>query len=188
MNTEAFCRQSRVLIAIGKGGVGKTTVSAALAKVAARAGLSVLIVALDDAGALHRHFASAATVVEDADPNCVLQSGRHRVKSAARSSMPTMRSNEYLAEGANSEESPGTKVADESASLKVIATTSPGLRELLLLSKIVQLEKSKSPTSSSWTPRPPDTPCRFSRRRREWPSGTRWSDSQRSRPDRGVLR
>ena len=39
--------QSRVLVIAGKGGVGKTTITAALARMAARAGLDVLVVELE---------------------------------------------------------------------------------------------------------------------------------------------
>ena len=40
MDVETFCAQSHVLVIAGKGGVGKTTVSAALARMAAGVGLS----------------------------------------------------------------------------------------------------------------------------------------------------
>src|SRR5664280_741518 len=47
MDIRAFCSQSRVVIVAGKGGVGKTTMVAALAHLAAGAGLSVLVVELE---------------------------------------------------------------------------------------------------------------------------------------------
>src|SRR6202166_3067264 len=47
MDVAAFCRKSRVLVVAGKGGVGKTTITAALARMAAYAGLSVLVVELE---------------------------------------------------------------------------------------------------------------------------------------------
>ncbi len=47
MDVRTFCTQSTVLIVAGKGGVGKTTMSAALARMAADAGLSVLVVELE---------------------------------------------------------------------------------------------------------------------------------------------
>ena len=47
MDVGTFCAQSHVLVVAGKGGVGKTTMSAALAKMAAGAGNSVLIVELE---------------------------------------------------------------------------------------------------------------------------------------------
>src|SRR6202034_4954323 len=54
-----FCAQSHVIVVAGKGGVGKTTMSAALAKMAAGAGKTVLIVELEGksgvAAAFGRH-------------------------------------------------------------------------------------------------------------------------------------
>ena len=47
MDVGTFCAQSHVIVVAGKGGVGKTTMSAALAKMAAGAGKSVLIVELE---------------------------------------------------------------------------------------------------------------------------------------------
>src|ERR1700735_2497681 len=47
MDVGPFCAQSHVLVVAGKGGVGKTTMSAALAKMAAGVGQSVLIVELE---------------------------------------------------------------------------------------------------------------------------------------------
>ena len=47
MDPAQFFAASRVLIVAGKGGVGKSTVSAALARTAARAGLSTLIVEIE---------------------------------------------------------------------------------------------------------------------------------------------
>src|ERR1700722_20030303 len=43
MDVNTFCTQSSVLVVAGKGGVGKSTVSTALATLAARNGLSVLL-------------------------------------------------------------------------------------------------------------------------------------------------
>ena len=47
MDITAFCTQSSVLVVAGKGGVGKSTVSAAMANLAARNGVSVLLVELE---------------------------------------------------------------------------------------------------------------------------------------------
>src|SRR6202048_3927622 len=52
----AFCGQARLLIVAGKGGVGKTTVSAALARMAALAGLTTLIVEVEGKSALGAAF------------------------------------------------------------------------------------------------------------------------------------
>src|SRR5271165_3358081 len=58
MDVAAFCRQSRVLIVAGKGGVGKTTMTAALAHLAAQAGLSVLVVELEGRPGVAHAFGS----------------------------------------------------------------------------------------------------------------------------------
>ena len=50
MDVTRFWTQSAVLIVVGKGGVGKTTASAALARSAARNGRSVLLVELEHCG------------------------------------------------------------------------------------------------------------------------------------------
>ena len=47
MDPARFCSQSRLVIVAGKGGVGKTTVTAALAVMAARAGLRTLIIEVE---------------------------------------------------------------------------------------------------------------------------------------------
>ncbi len=47
MDVTTFCRKSRVLVVAGKGGVGKTTITAALARMAAHSGLSVLVIELE---------------------------------------------------------------------------------------------------------------------------------------------
>ena len=47
MELAQFCSTSRVIIVAGKGGVGKTTVTATLATAAARTGMSVLIVEVE---------------------------------------------------------------------------------------------------------------------------------------------
>lgn len=52
MDTFDFARRNRLIIVAGKGGVGKTTVSAALATIAARAGLRVVLAAVDSAAGL----------------------------------------------------------------------------------------------------------------------------------------
>src|SRR5690349_2284057 len=56
MDPAGFCTQSRVLIVAGKGGVGKTTVSAALARMGALAGLTTLIVEIEGKSGLGAAF------------------------------------------------------------------------------------------------------------------------------------
>jgi anion-transporting ArsA/GET3 family ATPase len=56
VDPRVFSTHSRVMIVAGKGGVGKTTVSAALARMAARAGLRTLLVDVEGTDALPALF------------------------------------------------------------------------------------------------------------------------------------
>ncbi len=60
MEVARFCSTSHVVIVAGKGGVGKTTVTAALAVAAARAGRSVMIVEVEGKSGLTAMFEHAA--------------------------------------------------------------------------------------------------------------------------------
>src|ERR1700687_1281032 len=66
MDLERFCAASRVVIVAGKGGVGKTTVTAALATAAARTGMSVLIVEVEGKSGLAACFGEAPLTYEEA--------------------------------------------------------------------------------------------------------------------------
>ena len=67
MDLERFCATSRVVIVAGKGGVGKTTVTAALATAAARTGMSVLIVEVEGKSGLAACFGEAPLTYEEAE-------------------------------------------------------------------------------------------------------------------------
>ena len=60
MDPARFCSQSRLVIVAGKGGVGKTTVSAALALMAAKAGLDTLIVEVEGKNPSPTRYATTA--------------------------------------------------------------------------------------------------------------------------------
>ena len=138
MDREAFCRQSNVLVVAGKGGVGKTTVSAALARMAADIGLEVLVVELERAGGLPVLFGQeAAFHYEEA----VLyeQAGGGSGRVSGRVLTPDDALLEYL------EEHGLRRVAKRLVStgvLDVVATAIPGIREILVLGKVKQLERS----------------------------------------------
>ncbi len=84
MELAHFCSTSHVVIVAGKGGVGKTTVTAALAVAAADAGLSVLIVEVEGKSGLAAMFGA---------PAARLRGDRARAAgSAAGPSRPTPRS------------------------------------------------------------------------------------------------
>ncbi|MEY3362378.1 MAG: hypothetical protein RL531_2097, partial [Actinomycetota bacterium] len=56
MDQRRFCTSARVVVVAGKGGVGKTTVTAALAVLGARLGLRVLIVEVEGKSGLASAF------------------------------------------------------------------------------------------------------------------------------------
>ena len=117
-NPLQFLTDSRVVIVAGKGGVGKTTVTAVLARAATDQGLRVLVVELDGKSAL-------ASLVGD-DIACLPLT-------------PTAALAEYL-------DTHGLgRVAKRLATsgvIEVVATAAPGIDDIVVLGKIKQLEQS----------------------------------------------
>jgi anion-transporting ArsA/GET3 family ATPase len=131
MDLERFCSASRVVIVAGKGGVGKTTVTAALATAAARTGMSVLIVEVEGKSGLAGCFGRAPLTYEEAE----LRPGVR-----ARTLTPDDALLEYL-------DSHGmrriSKRLTRSGALDVVATAVPGMRDILVLGKVKQLEQAR---------------------------------------------
>ena len=150
MDISAFCSQSRVLIVAGKGGVGKTTMVAALAHLAARSGLSVLVVELegrpgvaaafgrdkplDYAGAVLK-AAGAQIVDDDSRDDPAIPAGTVR----ARIITPDAALLEYLADHGLKRVS---KRLLSSGIVDLVAGAIPGIRDILVLGKVKQLERS----------------------------------------------
>ena len=65
MDVATFFRKSRVLVVAGKGGVGKTTITAARARMAAHAGLSVLVVELEGKPGVATAFGGSGALAYD---------------------------------------------------------------------------------------------------------------------------
>ena len=132
MELERFCSASRVVIVAGKGGVGKTTVTAALATAAARTGMSVLIVEVEGKSGLAACFGEAPLTYEEAEL-------RPRVR--ARTLTPDDALLEYLdAHGMRRI----SKRLSRSGALDVVATAVPGMRDILVLGKVKQLERARA--------------------------------------------
>jgi anion-transporting ArsA/GET3 family ATPase len=132
MDLERFCSASRVVIVAGKGGVGKTTVTAALATAAARTGMSVLIVEVEGKSGLAACFGEAPLTYEEAEL-------RPRVR--ARTLTPDDALLEYLdAHGMRRI----SKRLSRSGALDVVATAVPGMRDILVLGKVKQLERARA--------------------------------------------
>ena len=120
------------MIVAGKGGVGKTTVTAALATAAARTGMSVLIVEVEGKSGLAACFGEAPLTYEEAEL-------RPRVR--ARTLTPDDALLEYLdAHGMRRI----SKRLTRSGALDVVATAVPGMRDILVLGKVKQLERARA--------------------------------------------
>ncbi len=128
MELERFCATARVVIVAGKGGVGKTTVTAALATAAARAGASVLIVEVEGKSGLASAFGRPGLTYEETE----LRPG-----IAARTLTPDEALIEYL-------ETHGlrriSKRLVKSGALDVVATAVPGMKDILVLGKVKALD------------------------------------------------
>jgi arsenite-transporting ATPase len=130
MEVAQFCSTSHVVIVAGKGGVGKTTVTAALAVTAARAGLRVLIVEVEGKSGLPAMFGATGFGYDETD----LEPGVR-----ARFLTPDAALVEYL-------ETHGMKRISKrlvaSGALDVVATAVPGMKDILVLGKVKQLEEA----------------------------------------------
>jgi len=151
MDVSAFCTQSRVLIVAGKGGVGKTTMVAALAHLAARSGLSVLVVELEGRSGVATAFGSddplgyagsvmraagAASVTDDAPSTKAIPPGTVQ----ARTITPDDALLEYLADHGLRRVS---KRLLSSGIIDIVAGAIPGIRDILVLGKVKQIERSR---------------------------------------------
>jgi anion-transporting ArsA/GET3 family ATPase len=132
MELSSFCSTSRVVIVAGKGGVGKTTVTSALATVAARAGSSVLIVEVEGKSGLASGFDAPPLTYDEAE----LAPGIR-----ARTLTPDEALIDYLY-------SRGLKRISKrlvsSGALEVVATAVPGMKDILVLGKVKQLEQERA--------------------------------------------
>ena len=125
-----FCSTSRVVIVAGKGGVGKTTVTGALAITAARAGKSVLIVEVEGKSGLPAMFDAPALGYDEID----LDTGVR-----ARFLTPDAALVDYLVSHGMKRIS---KRLASSGALDVVATAVPGMKDILVLGKVKSIEES----------------------------------------------
>jgi anion-transporting ArsA/GET3 family ATPase len=138
MDPAQFFAASRVLIVAGKGGVGKSTVSAALARAAARAGLATLIVEIEGKSGISGLFGRPPFGYEEA----VLHPGGGPEGAAdvrARLLTPDDALLEYLEDHGLHRV---TRKLLSGGALDVVSTAVPGIRDILVLGKVKQLERS----------------------------------------------
>jgi anion-transporting ArsA/GET3 family ATPase len=136
-----FLTASGVLIVAGKGGVGKTAVTAALAVAASSVGVRTLIVEVEGKGGMPAMFGSAGLTYEDAVLVHAAEEhadGRHGGVTA-RTITPDDALLDYLASHGLQRIS-NRLVA--SGALDLVATAVPGIRDILVLGKIKQLEQT----------------------------------------------
>jgi anion-transporting ArsA/GET3 family ATPase len=140
LDPATFFAASRVVIVAGKGGVGKTTVSAALARTAALSGLTTLIVDVEGKSGLSSMFEVAPFGYEEV----VLSRGGGRDGSAdirARTLTPDDALMEYLEDHGMRRLS---RRLAASGALDVVATAAPGIKDILVLGKVKQLERASA--------------------------------------------
>lgn len=146
MDVAAWCSQSRVWVVAGKGGVGKTTITAVLAATAASAGLSVLVIELEGKHGLGVPFGRRGPVgyqavsLRGSGPDDLATQGRPPARAVwARRLTPDDALLEYLADHGLQRVS---RRLVSSGVLDVVATAIPGIRDVLVLGKVKQLERA----------------------------------------------
>ena len=138
MDPAQFFAASRVVIVAGKGGVGKTTVSAALARAAALRGRSTLIVEVEGKSGLATLFGQPPFDYEEV----TLARGGGADGAAdvtARTLTPDDALIEYLEDHGMSRVS---RRLASSGAVDMVATAAPGIKDILILGKVKQLEQA----------------------------------------------
>ena len=138
MNPADFLRASRVVIVAGKGGVGKTTLTAALARAGALAGLDALIVEVEGKSGLAALFGQPPLGYEEV----VLSPAAAGTGSVrGRTLTPDDALFEYL-------ESHGMKRLSRrlvsTGAMDMVATAAPGIKDILILGKVKSLEREQA--------------------------------------------
>ncbi len=139
MDPVGFCTQTRLLIVAGKGGVGKTTVSAAVARMAADAGLSTLLVDVEGKGGLPAVFGYDELLGYEETVMAPQRPGAGEIR--ARTLTPDDALLEYLEEHGMRRIS---RKLLSSGAIDVVATAVPGIKDILVLGKVKQLEQGSA--------------------------------------------
>jgi anion-transporting ArsA/GET3 family ATPase len=129
-----FLTAPRVTIVAGKGGVGKTTVTATMALTAARLGLRALVIEIEGKSGLPTLFGKPAL---DYEEQVLFTSDDGTGEVRARTLTPDDSLVEYLRDHGLKRIS---KRLAESGALELVATATPGIKDVLMLGKVKQLE------------------------------------------------
>jgi anion-transporting ArsA/GET3 family ATPase len=130
MELAELCSSSRVIIVAGKGGVGKTTVAAALATAAARAGRSALLVELEGKSGLAATFGRPSLEDREFEPYPGV-----RVLPIA----PDAALVEYLQDHGLGRIS---RRLTSTGAIDVVSTAVPGMKDILVLGKVKALQNA----------------------------------------------
>jgi len=136
MDVDLFLHASRVVIVAGKGGVGKTTVAAALARLAAGRGMRTLLVEVEGKGGLADLFGQRPLDYAEA---VLAPATATTAEVRGRTLTPDDALFEYL-------EDHGLRRLSRRlvavGAMDVVATAVPGIKDILVLGKIKQLERA----------------------------------------------
>jgi anion-transporting ArsA/GET3 family ATPase len=130
-----FFAASRLVIVAGKGGVGKTTVTAALARAAALTGLSTLIIEVEGKSGLAAVFGREPLSYEEIE---LSPERKDAADIRGRTLTPDDALLEYLRDHGLQRIS---KRLANSGALDVVSTAAPGIKDILILGKVKQLER-----------------------------------------------
>lgn len=136
MDPEQFFTASGVIIVAGKGGVGKTAVTAAMSVAASSVGLRTLVVEVEGKSGLASMFDSEDLGYEQLE---LVAPGDGQGGVVARSLTPDDALVDYLREHGMQRI---TNRLVASGVLDIVATAVPGIRDILVLGKVKQLERS----------------------------------------------
>ena len=139
MDPAQFFSASRLVIVAGKGGVGKTVVSAAVARAASRHRVATTILEIEGRCGVASSFDAAPFGYNEVElvPDDK-RAGRAVVRG--RTVRPDLALIEYL------EDHGLRRIAHRMATtgvLEVVATATPGIKDLLVLGKVKQLEQTR---------------------------------------------
>ena len=134
MDPAHFFAASRVLIVAGKGGVGKTTACATMARSAADAGCTTLLIRLTDSATVSHLFAAAPITIAGTELRAASGSS-----AAVRGQLVT--SDDALMDYLHDHglERLSRRLVSTGA-LDLVTTAAPGIRDLLVLGRVKQFE------------------------------------------------
>ena len=138
MDLLEFFAAARLLVVAGKGGVGKTTVTAALASSAARAGRRVLVVEVEGKSGLVGLLGGRGELGYEETIYATGIGPEGRGELRARTITPAHALMDYFEEHGMRRLS---NRLGRSGVLDIVATAAPGLDDILVLGKVKQLER-----------------------------------------------